>query len=286
MNKKHTKKSVKPNNGLSNKGAEVLVVISDLHCGSSVGLAHPESEMSTGNIVGFGRNHHQSWLWEKWMEAKNQIKEIVGEDPAVLLVNGDATEGTHHHNQEIIAVKIEEHSGIAQQCIEALVEETTINKILIVKGTECHTRDFEDLLAERLNAETGKAKDKWLFRIKGCLVDAAHHMTTASRKYLEAGMLSIHLGNNRLNCVDAGYEAPKVVLRAHRHCGGTYSNGAAMIGVTGGWQFLTRYGKKVVTDSIPSPTVLVLDWRESKQGELPKVHEIKFIPPQDEIVDL
>jgi len=267
------------------KKPQVLVVVSDMHCGSSVGLAHPESEMASGNVVGFGRNHHQSWLWEKWTEARSEISKIVGDDKAILLVNGDATEGCHHHNKEIIAVTIEEHCTIAKQCLEYLDEGCRFYKKLVVKGTECHTRDMEDVLAEWIGAETGKAQDKWLFKINNTLIDAAHHMTTASRKYLEAGMLSIHLGNNRLNCVDAGYEAPKVVLRAHRHCGGTYSNGSAMIGVTGGWQFLTRYGKKVVTDSIPSPTVLVLDWRGLPENSLPKVHEIKFIPPREEVTE-
>jgi hypothetical protein len=267
------------------RGPEILVVVSDTHCGSSLGLAHPESEQSSGNIVGFGRNYHQAWLWKNWKEAKKQIKSIIGLDKAILAINGDATEGCHHHNVDVIAATIEEHTGIALKCLQELTCGMDFADILVVKGTECHTRNMEDVLAEKLGARTGKAKDKWLIRIKGCLIDIAHHMTTSSRKYLEAGMMSIHLGNNRLNAADAGHEPPKVVLRAHRHCGGYYSNGAALFGVTGGWQFLTRYGKKVVTDSIPSPTVLVLDWRESKEGELPKIHEIKFTPPQDEITN-
>ena len=55
------------------------------------------------------------------------------------------------------------------------------------------------------------------------------------------------------------------------------------MGVTGGWQFLTRYGRKVVPDSIPRPSGLVLDWRRRRDGELPEVHEIVFTPEQDEI---
>jgi hypothetical protein len=56
-----------------------------------------------------------------------------------------------------------------------------------------------------------------------------------------------------------------------------------MWGVTGAWQMLTRHGYKVVTDSIPSPTALVLDWRDKKTGELPVPHEIKFTTPQPAI---
>lgn len=264
---------------------KVLIVASDTHCGSSLGLAHPESEQTSGNIVGFGKNLHQRWLWEKWLQAKAQIAALLKGDKAIFLLNGDATEGCHHHTTEIIAATIDEHTMIAVKCIQELLDGLPIADVLAVKGTECHTRNMEDVLAEKLKARTGKAKDKWLFRVHGCLIDAAHHISTSGRKYLEAGALSIHLGNNRLNCIDSGYEAPKVMLRAHRHCGGWYSNGAGLIGVTGGWQFLTRHGKKVVTDSIPSPTILVLDWRGQEEGSLPQVHEIKFTPPQDEITN-
>jgi hypothetical protein len=59
-----------------------------------------------------------------------------------------------------------------------------------------------------------------------------------------------------------------------------------MIGVTGGWQFLTRYGRKVVPDAIPRPSALVLDWRRRRNGELPEVHELVWTPEQDEIVSV
>ncbi|MEI6871480.1 MAG: hypothetical protein WCL08_04295 [Verrucomicrobiota bacterium] len=269
------------------KGAacEVVVVISDTHCGSNQGLAHPESELSSGNTVGFGKNHHQRWLWENWMEAKNQVKALLRGRSGILVINGDATEGAHHHTQELIASSIAEHTDIAVKCFEEFRDGLKLQDILVVRGTECHTREMEDVLAERLGARNNKARDKWLFRVNGCLVDCAHHIGTSARKYLEASALSIYMGNNRLNALDAGHMAPQVMCRAHRHCGGMYTNGAATMVVTGGWQFLTRHGHKVVTDSIPSPTVAVLDWAGKPKGALPTVHEIKFFPPQDTITN-
>ena len=38
---------------------QLLVVVSDLHCGSSVGLMPPDSEMIGGNTINFGKNLHQ-----------------------------------------------------------------------------------------------------------------------------------------------------------------------------------------------------------------------------------
>ena len=77
---------------------QLLVVVSDLHCGSEVGLLPPEVETHSGNTVGFGSNYHQEWLWDKWTEAQERVLAVAGDDPFVLLCNGDATEGIHHRS--------------------------------------------------------------------------------------------------------------------------------------------------------------------------------------------
>ena len=264
---------------------KLLVVVSDLHCGSVVGLAPPETRTEHGNIIGFGKNYHQEWLWDCWLKGISEVKKIIGKAPAGLLVNGDATEGVHHRNESsLVAAAIVEHTKMAETCLKPLA--ALSKKIFVTAGTECHTLNMETELAKMLNAEAGKAKDKWFIRINGCLVDAAHHMTTTSRAYLEASAMSILMGNARLNAIRAGRSVPQVFLRAHRHCGGTFSDGQGLFGVTGAWQMLTRHGYKVVTDSIPRPSMLVLDWRDKKPGELPTPHHIFFNPPQDEIQDV
>ena len=261
---------------------ELLVAVSDLHCGSVVGLAPPETKMESGNIVGFGKNLHQKWLWENWVSGIEKVKSIVGKSKAALLVNGDATEGVHHRNEaDTIAAMIETHLDMAETCLRPFLK--ICKSSFVVAGTECHTKGMETRLAQRLGSVCGLAKDKWLFEINGCLVDAAHHMTTTSRAYLEASAMSILMGNARLNCLRSGHQIPKIFLRAHRHCGGFYSDGQGLYGVTGAWQFLTRHGFKVVTDSIPRPTILILDWRGKPEGSLPTPHEIVFNPPQNEI---
>ena len=55
----------------------LLVVVSDLHCGSNVGLMPPDSEIIGGNTIGFGSNHHQRWLWECWQDAQKQVAKLA-----------------------------------------------------------------------------------------------------------------------------------------------------------------------------------------------------------------
>lgn len=261
---------------------QLLVVVSDIHCGSDVGLAPPKTTTEAGNEISFGKNIHQEWLWNNWCAGIEQVKTIVGDSPAALLVNGDATEGVHHRNEaSLIAALIDTHINMAEECLKPLVD--ICHKRFVTLGTECHTLHMEDELAARIEAETGAAKDKWHFSINGCEIDAAHHMPTTGRGYLEASHMSICMGNARMNYQRSGHGVPKVFLRGHRHCGGYYSDGSGLFAVTGAWQFLTRHGHKVVTDSIPSPTFLVLDWRGLPEGSLPIVREIKFHKPTHEV---
>ena len=261
---------------------QILAVVSDLHCGSVVGLSPPETKTESGNVVGFGDNHHQAWLWDNWNSAAEHARAIIGKSPAALLINGDATEGHHHKNEaDLIAATIETHTAMAADCLKPFLK--LCKTRFVTAGTECHTRNMETVLAGKINAVDNLARDKWHIRIHDCLIDAAHHMSVTGRAYLEASAMSILMGNARLNYLRTGAPVPSVFLRAHRHCGGVFEDGAGLWGVTGAWQFLTRHGYKVVPDSIPRPSILILDWRGKKPGALPVPHHIFFNPPHAQI---
>ena len=261
------------------------IQVSDLHCGSKVGLCPPEVELGSGNVVLHGSNLHQEWLWAVWQELTQRVIGLISGAPAILFVNGDATEGSHHRNgSDLIDADIQLHTTMAAECLKPLASKC--QKIFVTKGTECHTLNMEDVLADLLKAEKRKALEKWLIEINGCLIDATHHMPTTTRAYLEAGAMSIVLGNSRVNAIRAGHQPAQIYLRGHRHCGGVFSDGAGMLAVTGAFQMLTRFGYKVVPDSIPRPSIIVLDWRGKKPGELPISHEFTSAPPQNEIVKL
>ena len=100
---------------------QLLVVVSDLHCGSTVGLMPPDSENMAGNTLGFGSNHHQRWLWECWQDAQAQVAKLAGNDPLALLINGDATEGIHHRSPEVVASLIENHCQMAATALRPAV---------------------------------------------------------------------------------------------------------------------------------------------------------------------
>ena len=263
------------------KGIDSMMVVSDLHCGGVGALFPSEFTDSRGNTV--LPNPAQEWLWYHFRKLGEQgLADLPGRR-VLLLINGDCIEGNHHRTMEITHPREHDHVLIAYKCLAWLSARCAAT--IITEGTECHTKEFEHELARMLHAEGGKALPHAHLRIKGWRVNAAHHIGPTSRAYLEAGGLGIGLGNARLQASRLGWDAADIYLRGHRHCGGHYSDGHAQIIVTGGWQFLTRHGRKVVTDSVPVPTMATVDFLDTKGG-LPRVTQYKAVPAQSGVIDL
>ena len=255
------------------------VVVSDLHVGGTTALWPPDGQLTSGNTVGFGSNVHQAWLWEVWQDTIKTAKEHFGKDPWVLILNGDLVEGAHHNNKEVNAAIESDHMEAAIQCLRPLVR--LAQKTYVIRGTECHTREFESCIAKQIQAEF--AGDKLMLEIHGTLIDAAHHMPTTGRAYLEAGALSILMGNARLNYARVNHRLPKVFLRAHRHVVGAYSDGTGAIVATGAYQLLTRWAKKVVGESICRPAFAILDWRGRPKDSVPAITLPTYDPNEEAI---
>jgi hypothetical protein len=259
-----------------NKRIGGAVVVSDLHCGSSVGLWPEGFECSTGNSIHFGKNLHQRWLWDCWQDANEKAIAHFKGRSFVLIVNGDCIEGRHHGTTEIVVSKNIDHAAAATECLRKL--SANAEKTYFTAGTECHVGDFEQVICSELQGVW--CGDKGLIEINGTLLDVAHHMPTSARAYLEAGAMSISLGNARLNYARVGQRVPKVFLRGHRHTGGYYSDGHALFLVTPAWQLLTRYGHKVVGDSICRPGLAILDWDATPDGGLPSTQLLTYGPEE------
>lgn len=255
---------------------KLLVVLSDLHCGSDVGLLPAKVQLDDGQELGHGSNPWQKWLWAQWLAMQDWIKKVTADNVFAIIINGDAIEGIHHKSDEMVAAKILEHCTIARMALAPIVDASA--EVYCTRGTECHTRDLETYLMRSLGR--GKAHDFIQLNFNGVLVDARHHMGVTSRLHLEATGLAIVAANNRSNAVRAGHRPARIFLRGHRHIPGIYSDGEVLVGVTGAWQGLTRHAKKVVADSIPRPSCLILDARNTAPGDLPAIHHRVFNPPQ------
>ncbi len=153
-------------------------MVSDLHCGSTVGLCPPEVTVEGGGS--YEANLVQRWMWECWEDCtgcvwkrkrSHQGDEMPGEISApnrkgwirrvakgrkwALVINGDAVEGTHHHQVEVIGNDVALHAAIARQILGALAEGA--DKVYFVRGTEVHVGTVENGLAVHIGAKYCKA---------------------------------------------------------------------------------------------------------------------------------
>jgi len=256
--------------------SKLCVVISDLHCGSTFGLMPEGFHIKEGNEIKL--NKIQEWLIYGWKDCWEWFYKLKGKDPFDMIINGDLVEGVHHHTKEIWSVDETDHMIAAYKLLKPHCKRA--RNAYITEGTEVHTGGYEHAIAYQLKGAgcnivmpkgEGGAWPTLYTRMNDTLVKADHHITSSTRPYLEASQLAIHMGAERIEAARAGYEVPKVFLRAHRHKFGVFDDGYGMLIVTPPWQTKTRFGRKVVPHAVPQCGMVVLDWRKS--DDLPVVHK-------------
>jgi hypothetical protein len=253
--------------------SKLIVILSDLHIGSTVGLWPTGFVSNEGNPI--GQNKFQEWLWECWCDAMQWSRKIIGKDAFDLVLNGDLVDGIHHKTLQVMTPDPGDQTSAVLQTLSGLGLQWS--KLHVIKGTEAHSRNDEIRIGQALggtrNPQTGQhAWDNLDLDVHGCLYNFAHHISATARTYLEASAHSIMLGNLTHARARAGKPVPQVMVRAHRHRHGIWQDGNQISMITGAWQGLTRYGYKVVPDAIPQPSMIITDHRQAEKGDLPLIH--------------
>lgn len=249
-------------------------MLSDLHIGSTVGL-WPEGFISNEGYP-IGQNQFQKWLWKCWTDMLKWSAQVVGDATFELVLNGDLVEGIHHRTLQVMSPDVGDQTTAVMDVLGKLAGRA--DRVHIIKGTECHTRNDEVRLGRALDGSqdptTGQhAWDVLDLDLNGCLMNFAHHISATARSYLEASAHSIALGALTHSRARTGKPIPKVMCRAHRHRHGIWTDGNQMSAICGAWQGLTRHGFKVVPDAVPQPSCIIFDARTTDKGDLPLVHQ-------------
>lgn len=255
-----------------------LLCISDTHCGGSTALLHENFVNHEGNPV--GQNDVQKWLWQAWRELWDVwLPQQIGDTPFALVLNGDATEGVHHHTKEVVSYEPSDHIRIAAECIAPEIEASNVDWFGIVEGTDCHVGNGEHSLAKMLG---GKAYPRLDCDINGVRTIVQHHISTSARIWTESTALGTALANEQLEAARAGEDIPRVLLSAHRHRPGLYQTTQDVSGVTGAWQALTRHGRKVVPSARLWVSAILIDYSTGK----PRAMQFDRKPPSPARIQL
>ena len=252
----------------------IVMLLSDLHLGSTVGL-WPDGFVSNEGMV-LGQNKFQKWLWRCWQDMLKWSDGVIGSQPFELVINGDLVEGIHHRTLQVVSPDVGDQTAAVMDVLSPLASKAT--RVHVIKGTECHTRNDEVRIGRALDGTvdptTGQhAWDSLDLEVNGTLFNFAHHISASIRSYLEASAHSIALGALTHSRARAGKPVPKVMVRAHRHRHGVWTDGNQMSAICGAWQGLTRHGFKVVPDAVVQPSCIIFDTRTTDKGELPLIHQ-------------
>lgn len=266
---------------------ELVLVLSDLHVGSTVGLMPPNFETVEGNKI--EQNSLQRFLWASWQAMLRWAEaETAGANYAVV-INGDLIEGDHHGTKQIWSKDTSDHVAAAAELLQPVLARAS--HFFIVQGTESHTNNHEVSIGKILRAQTNPdtglpAFSRLHLTVHGCRCAFSHHIGTATRSWTKATALAAALAEERTQAIKNGEAVPQVVVRSHRHTFDSYTDGRGLAVVTPPWQMLTRFGHKVVPDARCQPGAVLLDWRGVAEGGLPNVNAKTFDAPAQTAVEI
>lgn len=230
-----------------------LLVVSDLHCGSTHALCPPDFPLADDGY--WGQTRRQAWIWDRWREFTAQALAGLKGKRWGLVLNGDLIEGVHHKTKEVIHYDTGVHVQCAIKCIKPLADRA--DAVFVTKGTPAHVGHTSELaIGGAIGAEPDpnaddsddppRAAGDWQIRVGPHLVSVWHHCSATSREWLESGEYSRAIAHEQMQARRAGHEVPTVIVRAHRHVPGTFQSPSGTMVVTPAWQLLTSFGRKVV----------------------------------------
>lgn len=246
-----------------------VVVASDLHCGSLLGLFPPHGFIRSDKAgTGAGSrvipSDFQRWLWRCWEEFWYVfVPEATEGEPYDVVLNGDIVEGRHHGQDVLVSNNVAEQMQIAVECLRLVLERNRkLRRVFVLAGTEAHcglSNETTEMLAERLPHVVPDVHgnilrpELWIeIGMRGrhnALCHIAHHIGTTSVAAYETTAIHRELVEAFQEAARWRNRPPDVIIRSHRHRAAKTSiqtgNGYCIAEVTAGWQGKTPYAYRI-----------------------------------------
>lgn len=256
--KKRTKKASEP------EVIRNLVVVSDLHCGSQLGLCTPVVSLDGGGS--YTASPGQLVLYSAWQKFWNEwVPQVTRGEPFAVVINGDSTDGNHHRSTDQISHNLADQQRIAFDLL-CPVRDMCDGRLFLVRGTEAHvgpSGENEERLAKALGAipdENNRfARNELWIQVGEGLVHILHHIGTTGSAHYESSAVMRELTEEYTEAGRNRYAPPDVVVRSHRH---RYlkvevptADGLGISVTTPGWQLKTNYVFRLAGARISTPQV-------------------------------
>lgn len=217
-----------------------ILPIADPHVGSIYGL-HPNYIKRNGEWVTvdeaggwYYKNNPHYYLNSKqvrmWKHYENGIKTLAEirkqkDCDMMLIVMGDAIDGDHHQTHELTTRNESEQMmafiGMMKWTLETIDFSPSRDKLVIIEGTESHTRDNEEAIGQMLPAQKfsdGSSCTHFLeIEIQGKLLWFYHHGVHAGYSYNRGAGLYNYLKRIFVDRKLNDKRAPSFIMTADKH---------------------------------------------------------------------
>lgn len=242
-----------------------LVFVSDLHCGSKVGLCPPHKiRLPEADGGWYLPSPQQRMVWNRWRYFWDAfVPDVTRGEPYGVVLNGDVMDGDHHNTPTIISRHLGVQADIALECLES-VRKSCGGRLWFVGGTEAHAGQSwaeEHRLAQQLQAvpdEFGNVVRGELWITCGpWLGNVAHHIGATGSAAYESTGLAKELNDIYAEAARKAERPPDFVVRSHRHR--RYEirvprpRQDAICFVTPGWQLRTPFSARTVGGRVTTP---------------------------------
>lgn len=199
----------------------LVVCLSDMHSGSSVAL-FPD-KLYKFNLE---RNHtpteKQKRMYKHFVRCATEAKLLRKNKRMLIVHNGDSVEGYHHRTTQVLTTVPEEQRDLHIYLMRKFLKYSGFDhslgdKLIYIKGTEVHTLESEEKIAETLNAELLIAHDFMDLDINGRRFWFTHQGANSQDGANEGDSLRNWLKRIYWTQVNRRRYVPDMVVMGHFH---------------------------------------------------------------------
>lgn len=196
----------------------------------------------------------QKPLHDHMLKCARHIKKAYAKHKKIIVSNGDAIEGVHHHTIQLSAPMIDDHVLIHQALMEEFLYESGFSvkngdELHYISGTESHTRFTESSIVKYFETEGAKFHDEFKSKQNGRNLWYVHQWASVGKGANEGNPISLALKSMYYDSLKEKWNMPDVVIGSHYHkasLGSWSQDWQTFYGmVSPSFQLKTRFGQKV-----------------------------------------
>lgn len=206
---------------------DIILKVSDPHCGFELGLTNPETKLTDQN--GKDRrisdlNESQGFLWEAFENGLKEVEKLAGGDPIHAFFMGDITHGNKFVDQQV-TTRMSDQVSYAVYAADPVFRLKGIKSCHFAYGTGVHVfgeGSSEILVSEFLKERYPKINTRSLYHglayIGKFAIDYSHHGPhPGTRNWLRGNVARLYLQSKMMDDLDNGQRPADLVARGHYH---------------------------------------------------------------------